>query len=414
MNQPNSPAIVPPGWQGRVRIAWYLTALAALMMVAASLPGYRGGFVSEAGRIIHLTPAWIRFFAFSQAAASLACVAICLLLSALLFHRKSVEVSAITISFYLLFYGIVLGGPLEAIIMYWSLPYRIAILLQTILITVPTIVLLATFPNGRFVPSWSRWPIALALPINLLILASPDEDWIALTTPVAGGSVLGLVAVIVAAIAAQAIRYRKYSTVVERRQTRWVLVGIIAWFVYIGIMSVPWQITQQIPSGEPLPWWQPIAGVTWWLSLSILPVSLTISILRHSLYDIDLLIRRTLVYSILTASLAGVYLGTVVILQAAFVPFAVQQSDIAIVISTLAIASLFNPLRRRIQDFIDRRFYRERYDAERTLVRFAAEARDEVDVEKLGRALIATLRETIRPEKTSLWLTVEEADRNKE
>jgi hypothetical protein len=138
--------------------------------------------------------------------------------------------------------------------------------------------------------------------------------------------------------------------------------------------------------------------------LSGLPVAMGVAMLRHRLYDIDLLINRTLVYAALTASLALVYVGSVVSLQYVFRALAGSDSRLSVVVSTLAIAALFGPLRRSIQSFIDRRFYRRKYDARVTLETYAAKLRDASDLDRLGTDLVAAARETVQPEHASLWL----------
>jgi K+-sensing histidine kinase KdpD len=138
--------------------------------------------------------------------------------------------------------------------------------------------------------------------------------------------------------------------------------------------------------------------------VALIPITVALAILRYRLWDISVIVRRTLLYALLTAILAIAYFGIVTLLQRIFAAVSDQQSPIVIVISTLIIAALFTPLRRAIQEFLDRRFYRRKYDADRILANFAQTARDEVDLERLMVTLLTAVEEAMEPEQVSLWI----------
>jgi hypothetical protein len=140
------------------------------------------------------------------------------------------------------------------------------------------------------------------------------------------------------------------------------------------------------------------------LSFMLIPLSIGVAVLRSHLFDIDLVINRTLVYGSLTLTLVVLYFGGIVVLQRIFVVLTGERSTLAVVASTLLIAALFNPLRRRIQSFIDRRFYRRKYDARKTLEAFSTTLRDETNLDALNNHLVGVVRETMQPSHVSLWL----------
>ena len=256
------------------------------------------------------------------------------------------------------------------------------------------------FPTGKFVPGFTR--ILSVVPYILFggVQSFPNNS------NVQSISVLILITYAIGGLASQIYRYRKVSTPTERQQTKWV---VFAMGVFIGTFVA--QQTFLIPLtgfvGTPTRFWYEFLGngVVGILISTLLPLAIGISILRYRLFDIDLIIRRTLQYSLLSGLLALVYFGSVVVLQRIFTALTGQgQNQFVAVVSTLAIAALFNPVRRRVQDGIDRRFYRKTYDAAKTLAAFAATCRDETDLDKLAESLINVVQETMQPAQVSLWL----------
>jgi len=188
------------------------------------------------------------------------------------------------------------------------------------------------------------------------------------------------------------VRFRR-SRGDERQQIKWFAYAV-AVMVFLFTLGQSLGLTQVVG----------VAPLVFAIPLTGLPVAAGIAIFRYRLYDIDLIINRTLVYGTLTATLVALYFGGIVLLQRLFVALTGQKSTLAVVASTLIIAALFIPLRRRIQGFIDRRFYRRKYDARNTLEAFSAKLKDETDLEGLNADLVGVIRETMQPAHVSLWL----------
>jgi hypothetical protein len=212
---------------------------------------------------------------------------------------------------------------------------------------------------------------------------------------------------ILASAMSMVLRYRRSGGEV-RQQIKWVaFVAAFSGITYLIAMLSQLAVLAVSEGGVPrFPWWAEILFTLAVLGFAGVPVAIGFAVLRYRLYDIDIIINRTLVYGSLTATLVAIYFGGVATMQTLFHAFTgqEQQSQLAVVVSTLAIAALFNPLRKRIQFFIDRRFYRRKYDARKTVEAFSARLRDETDLETLNRDLAGVIEETLQPAHVSLWL----------
>ncbi len=271
------------------------------------------------------------------------------------------------------------------------------------------------FPDGRL-PSrrWSAFArlnvvVAVVGTVAVALLPGPIPALSPIENPLGlegARNLLGPVATISAAlergilgliaVASLFLRMRRAS--LEERQQ-------LKWFTYAASVAVIGAIlTYVVPDATGARWVGQVGLALLAVGFVSVPIAIGVAILKYHLYEIDLLINRTLVYGALTVLLVAVYVGSVVMLQGLLRALTDQESQLAIVASTLAVAALFNPLRRRIQGFIDRRFYRRKYDARKTLEAFSARLRDETDLEALSGDLVGVVRETMQPAHVSLWL----------
>ncbi|MBI5565022.1 MAG: hypothetical protein HY870_09010 [Chloroflexi bacterium] len=257
------------------------------------------------------------------------------------------------------------------------------------------------FPNGRAVPRRAAWLVGTLVGYHCLVQTGtviayvlPDLA-IRLNLPNWGQSdyIWPVLLNFVVILACQVHRYRRVSTRAERQQTKWFLFGF-----GLIVALIPVSIFTDVAGQRGF--LNDFTDVTLWIPLY---GGLAIAITRYRLFDIDVIIRKTLVYSVLTGLLALIYFGGVVLVQQ-LTRSITASSDLAIAVSTLVIAALFFPLRRRVQAAIDRRFFRRKYDAARTLAAFGVTARDEVELDKLTAELLNVVSETMQPTSVSLWL----------
>jgi hypothetical protein len=267
------------------------------------------------------------------------------------------------------------------------------------------------FPSGRFVPRWTLW-LALIYGVGFFGLWNftpfGPPSWPPLLFNAA------VVVVWCSFPMAQLYRYVYVSDRIQRQQTKWVVFGVA--IAIAGALTTIFTVGAAVD----LPSERVGAKMLSMLLMDsfglLIPLSLGVAILRARLFDIDVVINRTLVYGSLTAMLALVYLGGVATSQAIFRALTrqEQQPQLAIVFSTLVIAALFNPLRRHIQGFIDRRFYRRKYDARKTLEAFSTKLRAETDLEAVNNELVGMVTETMQPAHISLWLRPETAPKGEQ
>lgn len=266
---------------------------------------------------------------------------------------------------------------------------------------------LLVFPSGRFVPHWSRWGVLLFVAYEIWYVFFSD----AYLGQFAGALSLVFAALIAGVVALQVYRYRRVSTYRERQQTKWVIFGLVValggfalCLFVLNLTNLPGLLFPGLEHSSPV---RDLFSPTIFDGLLLLiPISLAIAMLRSRLFDIDALINRAMVYGLLTGVLAAVYAGGIAGIAglANSIHWPVAASPVLLVLVTLVIAALAQPLRRALQNGIDRRFYRRKYDAQQTLAAFSASLRAEVDLEQLRGQMLKVVDETIQPAHVSLWL----------
>jgi len=297
------------------------------------------------------------------------------------------------------------------------------------------IYMILLFPDGKL-PSrrwrplaWLSGAVMILFSVAITFAPGPLEDHPGVRTPlglealghpwvkvVVTGIVLLLPVCILASALSLVWRYRHAGGEV-REQIKWVafaasFVGV----VYLSTLVGGLFFAPEASATEQAPLWTAFLQHMVQLSFAGVPVAIGFAVLKYRLYEIDIIINRALVYGSLTATLIALYFGVIIVLQRVFdvLTGVGEKPTLAVVISTLLIAALFTPLRRRIQSFIDRRFYRRKYDARKTLEAFSAKLRDETDLEALNNDLVGVVRETMQPAHVSLWLRPDTALKGKE
>lgn len=400
-----------------VRVLWVMTVGAVLL---AWVPVFRHSFVrihhlcqepncsngqlnARAASALHAVGIPIQAFAAWDDLLVLLSIAVfCAVGGAIIRHRPKDRMGILAGFTLVLFGGITfgLGSPLDVIRVEgptWGPPVNVLALLGSIGITL----FVFLFPDGRFVP---RWIAIGAIASGLQDIPSYLAPGSALDSQDgAANSVLSIIWLggLLLMVGAQVYRYRTVSGPTERQQTKWVVLGIAsALMSFLGLILM----TGLVPLVSETGGLFLVFDSVFRLVMLPIPIGIGFAMLRYRLWDVDLFINRALVYVSLTVTTVGLYVGGVIGLQALFRAVTGQSSDLAIAIVTLGVAALFNPWRHRLQGFIDRRFYRRKYDAARVLAAFSTRLRDEVDLDQLSADLLSAAHETLQPRVLALWL----------
>lgn len=391
---------------------WIVLALVLLVIFVANLPAFFqyartvctlpdvGNCPTE-----QLTPAYVQVLdqlhlsvAVAEGFLAALCVVVSVvywLLGLLIFWRKSQEGIGLLVSLLLVLFGATgfLGFNLPA-----QMPPLFQLLAQVItygLMWPAMLVFFFTFPTGRFTPRWT-WAAFVPFFVVTMLASLP------VTTSLVPAVALILTSLL--PIVVQVYRYVRVYDPVQQQQTKWFVFGLSVVFLLVLIQG----ILQAVAPGSSAAnsWYQLFNGPFWLVLWTILLLGVSIPILRYRLWDIDVIINRTLVYGSLTVLLVALYVGLILALQTLVhaVTGSFSEQPLVIVGSTLVIAALFRPLRQRLQASIDRRFYRRKYDAAKVVAAFSATLRNEVDLDQLREHLLAVVQETMQPTQVSLWL----------
>lgn len=323
-------------------------------------------------------------------------------LAMLLRRRQSDQRIALVVAFMLVgFSGAAFNPTISAVatlggIWYWSATFTGFVGSAAIL------PFLCMLPDGRFVPTWTRWVAGVWLFVCFVCYFLPPTPFFAASNSDSSSAGLPLLAIFffVTIVFGQVKRYRYYATPHQRMQIKWVVGGLVAALGCLLITILGPQAVGLDTSG----FGAHVAGnALMSVILLMIPASIVVAIVKTHLWDIDRIINRALVFGGLSASLIGVYVGAVLLFQRLLNPLT-GESNLTIALSTLLVAALFNPARHRIQAIVDQRFYRQKYDAEQALASFGLAARDEVDLERLTGVLAGVISETVQPTHLTVWL----------
>ncbi|MBW8011125.1 MAG: sensor histidine kinase [Chloroflexi bacterium] len=383
-------------WLRLIRLAWITLAILASGVFVASLPGYLAQ-LPAASHFANFesdpSAPWLIFVSLISVLISISASLLSLTLAGVLYRHKPKDRMAVFLSFFLLLYGVGFTGPLESLIPIWpDLASDAYLVVASLVLGPPTIALIISFPDGRFIFPWTRWLVLLAIPIVPLGIVL-ENSVNSIANPIVLITAILALGVLINAIVIQIYRYRNHSTYVERQQSKWVVYGLGLWILFMGISTFPYARMQLLPPGTALPWWVPAGTLIWSFSLIFLPISLAISVMRFRLYDIDIIINRTLVYGILSASILGLYVVAV-----GYLGNLVQAQSRSIIafLTTGLIAVMFQPLRERLQRGVNRIMFGERENPMALLTKLGQQLEDTASPQAALTGIVETIAQTLK------------------
>jgi hypothetical protein len=401
---------LPGRWLLLARGGWLVLVILTLGIFGASLPVFlallQTPCTGSACQYQQLTPAQVAAltgmglslgdYAALLVALTLAEFLVCLVVSTVIIWRRSHDRMALLVALMLVTSGVTGVTATVPATSPWLVPDECLTFLSTTFL----LLVFLLFPSGQFVPRWTGWILVVFL-VGQVAVFFPDVSLIPNTSFSRLGWLVAL-SELATVVLVQLYRYRRVSSPRERQQTKWVVFGIAVPITVIVLMNILYLIFPVLSSpGSLYPLAFNVVGTCWPL---LFPLSFGVAMLRSRLWEIDVLINRTLVYGALTVILTAVYVSLVIGLQALLRGIISQDTSVAIVISTLVAFFIAQPLRKRIQAIIDRRFYRRKYDAAKVVAAFSATLRQEVDLSRLSEQLVAVVQETMQPAFISLWL----------
>ena len=389
---------------GLIRCAWVAFALLEVIICLRALPG-----LSTITRPLNITAFDLGFLGvpFEQRETALLAIRTVfyfflpltgLALSAIIFWRRSRDWLAVLVAILLMTWIPVRTGlssfALNLSLVEWLSEVEALVAMSSLVFA------LFLFPDGRFAPRWA-WSVPLVGVAGVVLQMNASAL-------LPGLAPLLVAVALIAGVASQLYRYLRIAGDVARQQAKWAIIGlcvaVLAEVAFIVVEALRPLARLDVQMSYALFVANRVLMVVTPLSLLLVPLTLSVAILRSRLWDIHLIINRTLVYLALTTLLVAVYGANIILWQRLLRVIIGQEHELAVVVSTLVIAALFHPLRRRVQRFIDQRYYRRAYDAARVLTTFSATMRDEVDLNRLSGDLVSVVRETMQPTHVSIWM----------